>query len=197
MQLLRGKYSNQMINKTHKTNWTKKSSPSGSAGSEVRIEACQGPQLTEKTPVVSGFLFQCDGLSECFQGSHDTFSLPKSCGAFNPFWRICSSNWVHLPQFLGWIFKRKWVATTWNSWWFMLVLKISRHRPPAFEATNFSDRRMRPSFFWCHFCTEKPWEWMGFCPYCVHLASTYPFLGGEQLSPRCSDSLIHKPHMAG
>ena len=29
-----------------------------------------------------------------------------------PIWKICSSNWVHLPQFSGWTSKNIWVTTT-------------------------------------------------------------------------------------
>ncbi len=35
-----------------------------------------------------------------------TFMVYFSSWWFQPIWKICSSNWVHLPQFSGWKFQK-------------------------------------------------------------------------------------------
>jgi len=97
------------------------------------------------------------------------------------------------PQSLGWILKKNGLPPP------GIVVHVGAENfqaSPAWEATNFSDRRMRPSFFWSTFAPRSHgsgWVFVHMCSPCIDL----PFFGGEQLSSRCSDSLKHKPHMAG
>ena len=47
-------------------------------------------------------------------------------GGFNPIWKICSSKWVHLPQFSGWKFQRMFETTTQCGWAGSQAVKVGK-----------------------------------------------------------------------
>ena len=89
-------------------------------------------------------------------------------GGFQPLWKICSSKWVHLPQFSGLKMKNLWFATTQyryiNQRYYIqskmlqqVVQKyLSCHQPVMWRSWTNSWQKSLQGLKWVHL-TSKCW----------------------------------------